>query len=825
MDKHKAGKNSNEDIVNTAIYLLKQDPKEPVGNYRWVELQDNFSENWEECRAFLRGMADGVYILDSEGTFVFVNDVVFSRSGFRREDVIGRNHLQLLPDGKDREVAQRNHRAIMEGEPRLRYELGFVDNTGKQQFAEVNTTPIWREDTIIGLLGVSRIITDQKEAAFALRASEEKYRSLAEHSALGIAISQGGEYVYVNEPFARMFGYSVDDLLSFSMQELTDLIHPEHKEEVLKRVEDRLAGKECQTGLSFRMVHRDGSVKWVESFSSKIEYDHAPALQVLVLDITEKYLAEEAIKASEEKYRKQSQKLKRSREELEQRVEERTSKIRKLYEELQVTESKFRSVLEHSRDIIYQLNLTTTSYDYLSPSIELLTGYSVEEMLSQGFAKLEKRFHPDDRERFTEHFQNLLSGGVKDDIQPAIEYRWLHRDGGYRWFSDNRTLLREEDGSPVTIVGTVRDITEAKEAHSKIKESEERHRAITENLSVGVYRISLQEFNYLEVNSAFLHMFGFERREQIVGVNAQKLLRSKEQMGHLLEKIREQGQLKNYACELLRQDGSVFWGNITGVAIRDLDQKLVYFDGIVEDITQRRKKEEEMRRQLMSFDLQEGHIYLETDTSSQRAFRAFRELQKVGYQAVVLSRSPEQEYGELAGRKAVSYWLSRTGVEGSLPPEPARLITVLGAFEGTRAIFLERLDYLISQAGFRETLSFVQELRDLAHLNGHVVILSLDQATLLSTEQAQLARECLSIQVKDQQTLPETGLDILRVVKRLREQGAKVSYTTVGKELEMSRPTLRKRIQALVKGGYLLEKKKGRSKLLELTVKGSTRIP
>ena len=128
-------------------------------------------------------------------------------------------------------------------------------------------------------------------------------------------------------------------------------------------------------------------------------------------------------------------------------------------------------VLCNVRDMAYSLNLETGTYDYLSPSLNDMTGFEVHEFMALGAAGIAQRFHPDDREQYESHFNQItVQAG---NLVPVIEYRWRHKDGRYRWYSDSRTLIRDEAGKPVAITGSVRDITEQRRSEAEKKRLEE----------------------------------------------------------------------------------------------------------------------------------------------------------------------------------------------------------------------------------------------------------------------------------------------------------------------------------------------------------------
>jgi uncharacterized membrane protein len=127
---------------------------------------------------------------------------------------------------------------------------------------------------------------------------------------------------------------------------------------------------------------------------------------------------------------------------------------------------------------------------------------------------------------------------------------------------------------------------------------------------------------------------------------------------------------------------------------------------------------------------------------------------------------------------------------------------------------------LVLKNGFKETLFFVQRLRESSYLTGNVIILSVDPATLSAREVRLLEKEGREVEPQVLVRLPEDLLEILRFIYEHNALGSKPNYTDIRRELGMSKPTVGKRIKILVNTGYVSENVRGSSKVLELTQKG-----
>lgn len=152
---------------------------------------------------------------------------------------------------------------------------------------------------------VSRDVTERAKALRALRESEAKYRALVEQSLQGIVVAQNPptRIVFANEALSQILGYTVAELTALSPEDIRCLVHPEDRAMFFGRFEDRLAGRAAPPRYEFRALRKDGSVRWLEISSSRIEYGGLPAVQAAFIDITSRKQAEESLRLSEARYR------------------------------------------------------------------------------------------------------------------------------------------------------------------------------------------------------------------------------------------------------------------------------------------------------------------------------------------------------------------------------------------------------------------------------------------------------------------------------------------------------------------------------------------
>jgi PAS domain S-box-containing protein len=164
------------------------------------------------------------------------------------------------------------------------------------------------------------------------------------------------------------------------------------------------------------------------------------------------------------------------------------SEHRRADEALRASEARFRSVLENSRDVIYRVNAQTGRYEYISPSVETVVGFSPHELAAMDVETSQAMIHPDDAPAVRAAVVRLETTGKAD-----VEYRQRAKNGDYRWLSNHMSLAKDSSGRPLYRSGNIRDVTEQKQAECALRQSEARHRALFDN-SISPSRVKGRAF-------------------------------------------------------------------------------------------------------------------------------------------------------------------------------------------------------------------------------------------------------------------------------------------------------------------------------------------
>ena len=190
-----------------------------------------------------------------------------------------------------------------------------------------------------------------------------------------------------------------------------------------------------------------------------------------------------------------------------------TTAMRERARLLRESEARFRGVIESSRDGINLFDLGTGRYVLMSPAQVALTGFTAEELNNLSAEEALARVHPDDRGISLEQQRRIAAG--EDPGDAPAEYRWQVKSGEYRWFSDRRGIVRDEEGRPTALVGISRDVTERRRTEDALRASQQMYAAIFERSPFALALSTLADGAIVAVNDAFLQMFELAREDAV----------------------------------------------------------------------------------------------------------------------------------------------------------------------------------------------------------------------------------------------------------------------------------------------------------------------
>lgn len=250
--------------------------------------------------------------------------------------------------------------------------------------------------------------------------------------------------------------------------------------------------------------------------------------------------------------------------------------------------AKCRQAFENIQDVYYEVAMDGTFFE-LSLSIKNVLGWQREELIGTSVTRLYA--NPADRDHF---LKTITAAGGVDDYEILLR----HRDGRPLSISINARFFPATDSEPPRIIGSMRNITLRKRIEEALRNSEERYRTLVENIPVAVIRTTPPpDGRFLMVNPAFLRMFGFADENEALLSSPDKTAYDPQERELFMKRVVESRRMEGTEMRLRRKDGETIWGAITAKAVYDEKSgRPLFLDCIIEDITERKKNDEEIRR-------------------------------------------------------------------------------------------------------------------------------------------------------------------------------------------------------------------------------------
>jgi len=484
----------------------------------------------------------GVYII-ADGKFSYVNPRLASMFGYTQEEAINYTSLEQFVHPEDWPIVQENLRKRINGEVgSLHYEFRGIQKNKEVIHVEAHgsTTIIDGKPSVIGML---QDITERKEAESKLHLQSSALSSAAN----GIVITDvSGSIVYLNSAATKLTGYTFYELIG---KNLSILKSGKHNAEFYKNIWDTIEAGEVWEG---EIINRrkDGTeyierqtITPVLGKSNEIEYYIA-----IKNDVTEKKKTENALRESEE---------------------------------------KLRNIIEHSNEMFY-IHDVNHVLNYVSPQSKKILGYEQDEMLIN-WTNLSTD-NPINRLGF-----ELTERAIKTGERQKEYLLELKRKDSKKIFAQiSESPVVDAAGKVIGIAGALRNVTENLKTERALKESEERFRGLYENAILGIYRTA-PSGEILLANPALINILGYESFEEFKKIDATKALYEKESVRELFrETINKTGEIQGFETVAKRKDGTRFYIRESARAIKDEEGKILYYEGIIEDITSQKEAEQKL---------------------------------------------------------------------------------------------------------------------------------------------------------------------------------------------------------------------------------------
>jgi PAS domain S-box-containing protein len=409
----------------------------------------------------------------------------------------------------------------------------------------------WSEDDLSILRVSSDLIgraLEQELVMEALRESEERFRSLTESTSDWIwQVDENAVYTYASPKVKEILGYEPEEILGKTP---FDLMPPDEAKRVAAEFESIVKGQKAFNRLENVNLHKDGRLVVLETSGVPVfdEGGNFRGYRGIDRDITERKRVEEALRESEEKY---------------------------------------RNLFLSSPGSIVVVSSGGTVIDYKG-AITRVSGLPREEIIGKSLKEL-AHLLGGDLKQWSEIFSRLITG---ENLKP-FELSVVRQDGQKRWVEVFPSVLRK--GEKIWALQVIsEDITERKQAEERLKESEQRFRAIFDNAVDGLLLADPIERTFHGANKMICQMLGYSK-EELSKLRVDDI-HPKEALLYIIGEFEKQYRGETIVAKdaaVKRKDGSVFYADISASVVTLAGKE--YLLGIFRDITERKEAEERLR--------------------------------------------------------------------------------------------------------------------------------------------------------------------------------------------------------------------------------------
>ncbi len=533
-----------------------------------VTEQKRAEEDLREAEARYRTLVEqipaGVYIqeLEHEGAISYISPRIEDLLGYTPQEYIEDPSLWVEtthPEDRERVLAE-DARTDETGEP-FTVEFRKIARDGRVLWMrdeavlvkDVEGRPLYWQ-------GIFVDITERKEAEESLRESQRRLSTLLSNAPAYLYRCRnepGWPNEFVSDHAFELTGHTPEELTDGSVM-YADLMVEEDRERVWEEVQAALAqGGRFELWYSVR--RKDGEIRHVEERGHGVygEDGRVEAIEGVVYDVTERVRAEEALRQSEERY---------------------------------------RLVAQATNEVIWDNDLTTNAQVW-DGATEAMFGYPPQQMGTTS-EWWEEHIHPDDRDRVLANTEAAISNGWETWVE---EYRFRRADGAYVTLVDRAYLVRDAEGRPVRMLGSIMDVTERRRAEEALRKSQAGLAEAQRMAHLGSWEWDPRTGELYWSDETF-RIYGFEpqsfvptfeRLLEVVHSDDRKML-SRE-----LEDALYDDRPYDFEHRLVKPDGEVRVVHRQAEVVRDESGEPIRVVGTVHDITERKALEVQLQHQAM----------------------------------------------------------------------------------------------------------------------------------------------------------------------------------------------------------------------------------
>lgn len=593
-----------------AVPVCDEDGKVEFAIVSFVDISERkatrqaLEDHVEFLHATMASIGEGIYATDQHGCLMLMNHQAEVMLGWTQAELVGKNLHAIIhnrrPDGsplapEDCSIGD----TLQSGAAITAADEVFVRRDGSLFPVSYAASPLRSQGQLSGVVVAFHDIGEQKQAEAALRASEDRYRDLVDHSWDMICTHDTtGRILFANKSAAESLGYAPEDLVGRNLVEtLAPDVRDDFGDYLTAVLRDGVAH-----GLA-KVITKSGEHRLCEYRNTlRTEGVAEPVVRATARDVTEARRAEN---------------------------------------ELRRSEGRFRALVEESSEMI-ALTDSTGVMTYVSPAVMRVLGWDPGELEGKS---PEPFIHPEDLAKQVEMTLRLLD---EPGSQRPLNYRALHKDGTWRHMRGVVTNLLH-DPAVGALVANEHDVTASLAAQAALEESEERYRIIVETAFEGIWAIDLEACTTF-ANAQMARMLGC-RVESMQGRHLFDFVEA-ELRPELEARLRRRhaGRSERYEARFRRTDGSALWVLVSANPLFGNNGEVTGSLAMMTDITER-KHLEAIRRQTAELEAENERIVHSSEVRAQFFATMSHELRSPLNAIIGMAELLERgRFGELAPR-------------------------------------------------------------------------------------------------------------------------------------------------------------------------------
>ncbi|MBO8158762.1 PAS domain S-box protein [Thermosyntropha sp.] len=503
-------------------------------------------------------LPDPTFVIDAKGNVTMWNRAMEELTGIKAGEILGKGNYEYAVPFYGKRKPMLIDLALHKG--RYGYnEVLFEEifspqlKTGGAYLSCKASLLLDHKKSIIGAIETIRDITEQKKAEKLLRESEEKYRYIVESIEDGyFEVDLKGNFTYFNDFLLQNIGYTRQEFTGINFRKVMD---EENGKKVLKEFNQVYRTGKRLRELSWEVIRKDGTRLYVESTVLPIlESDKIVGFRGILRNVTERKKAEEALLRSEKNLKKQVNYL--------------------------------NTLIDNMNELFFTCDIEGRITFINKRSTEVI-GYSFEEVLGRYLLELVAPGY---------HVQAAaeLDKCIKQGKDSSYEIPFIHKDGRKIILKMNAAPIIDEEGNIGGSMVLAEDITETKRALKELELSEAKYRAIVEDQTELIMRLDAE--GHLDfVNEAFCRYYR-QSREKLRGMKFRDLVYEADR-GYVADSLKVLNLMKsvcNIESRVEMPDGEIRWQQWTHRALFNKWAKLIGYQSVGRDITERKKAEEKL---------------------------------------------------------------------------------------------------------------------------------------------------------------------------------------------------------------------------------------